>query len=160
MPCRNIQTAAQPERKQLKGATMRQSDKIRMSYEDMISKLPEDKKVKRLMDALVSSDIQFIKSEDEKETLEDEIRKLKKELSAAKAEMSGLKQQQEKKKSIRPGEIEVYSSEKITTVLDYEEDEGMPYFKIPNKEEANELLIDSGLALCEYDIKIHIEILK
>jgi len=56
--------------------------------------------------------------------------------------------------------IQDYSSGVIDTIFDYEDDEGMPYFSFPDKDIENNLLVDSGNALVETKVKVHIEIVN
>ena len=61
--------------------------------------------------------------------------------------------------------IEICSSKIFTTVLDYtdfdeDDKDEIEYFKIPQKEIANELLIDNGYAVCELKVRVHLEIIK
>jgi hypothetical protein len=57
--------------------------------------------------------------------------------------------------------ISVCSTDIISTTFDYEDDSGIPYFQLPNKNIANDLLIDNGYAISDnFQVKVHLEILS
>ena len=113
-------------------------------------------------DLLVERDKEYLTISNENDELKMKI----KELKEVNRQYSIFKKTIDKKIEKRDlSKVEVYSSDIITTVLDFidfdkTEDEEIEYFKLPNKQIANEMLIDNGYAMCELKVRIHLEIIK
>lgn len=96
----------------------------------------------------------------------DDLKESIKELEYFKKKYEVLKSIMDKKVETKDlSNIEICSSKIFTTVLDYtdfdeDEEDEIEYFKIPQKEIANELLIDNGYAVCELKVRVHLEIIK
>ena len=123
--------------------------------EDYYSHISSLKDAKRL---LVERDNEF-------KEMYDQLNKAKKLLEKAQTNTLKIKRENSIKfdefKKLNPKDIEVYSSNVFKTVFDYEEDSGMPYYCLPEKDIANELLIESGLAMCDgFNVRIHLELVK
>lgn len=110
-----------------------------------------------LISVILQRDKEYISNTEEIEELKETIKKLKNELliESKRAELNF----KELKKLNLIGK-NFCSSDIFETVFDYESDEGYPYYCIPIKEIANELLIDSGYAVTDgFRVKVHLEIL-